>query len=119
MLKRFRIVKLVQKEPYKIGVCEEYQDKFESNFRTVDKRYTKQKVLMINYIKDQFISQGLKVDTELDDLYQENSVNSFSFKIFRYLRLKEFKMQQILQSTDPLSRLEDIYKIIQSLPPSR
>ena len=48
---------------------------------------------------------------ELAELNIEKSVNDFTFKLFRYFRLEEFKMQEILQSRDPLNRLQELYQL--------
>ncbi len=119
MLKRFRIVNIIQNEPYKIGMCEEYRDAFELEFSNANERVVKQKDLIINFLKDQLALQKVEASEEISELSREKSVNDFSFKLFRFLRLQEFKMQQILQSTDPISRLEELYQAIIALPSNR
>jgi len=119
MLKRFRIVSIIQNDPYKIGMCEEYRDDFELDFENANERVLKQKELIIKFFKDQLTLQKVEAIKEISDLSREKSVNNFSFKLFRYLRLQDFQMQQILQSTDPISRLEELYQVIITLPTKR
>jgi Lon protease-like protein len=119
MLKRFRIVNIIQNDPYKIGLCEEYRDAFELEFANANERVVKQKELIINFFKDQLTLQKVEASEDISDLSRERSVNNFSFKLFRFLRLQDFKMQEILKSTDPISRLEELYQVIITLPSSR
>jgi Lon protease-like protein len=119
MLKRFRIVNIIQDKPYKIGLCEEYSDDFELEFVNASERVVKQKELIINFLKDQLVLQEVDGSEDLEVLSREKSVNKFSFKLFGYLRFQDFRMQQILQSTNPVSRLEEIYQVIVTLASNR
>jgi hypothetical protein len=100
-------------------MCEEYRDDFELDFENANERVLKQKELIIKFFKDQLTLQKVEAIEEISDLSREKSVNNFSFKLFRYLRLQDFQMQQILQSTDPISRLEELYQVIITLPTKR
>jgi Lon protease-like protein len=109
MLKRFRLVDLIQDSPYKIGRCEEYQDKMELSFNEVSEAIQNQKKVIVGFIKNQLAQQGANAEEELRDLEKENSVNQFTFKLFKFYRMQEGEMQLILNSQDPIDRLSRLY----------
>jgi Lon protease-like protein len=105
MLKRFRILDIAQDTPYKIGKCEEYNDFEMISFKDANDRTTNQRIFILNFLKDQMHKQGLDVEDLLSDLESELTINNFTFKLFKFYKLPDLQMQQLLNSKDPFERL--------------
>lgn len=115
MLKRFRIIDVIQDTPYKIGRCKEYLDHEFLNFESASPEIIEQKELIVNFLSEEISKQGAKLDKELSDIIHESSVNNFTFKLFRFYRLPEYDMQLILNSQDPIERLKILFNFTQQI----
>lgn len=115
MLKRFRILNIIQDKPYKIAKCEQYDDTVMIDLAEASELIQKQRETILSFIESQLIHLGDAVIKELDDIKRESSLNSLTFKLFRFFRMSELQMQEILNSTDPRERLEQIYQFVKKL----
>ena len=111
MLKRFRILEIFQNIPYKIARCEEYRDDIFLQFRDVPNKVHEQRQFIVDSIESQVSNLNNDIREKLGQLKAEKSVNDFTFKVFGFLRLRDFEMQEILNLKDPLSRLEKLYQV--------
>lgn len=114
MLKRFRILDVIQNSPYKIAKCEEYKDDFQLQFEDVTNKEHEQRKFIIETIDDQLLELKNEVADQFEQLKAEKSVNNFTFKIFGFLRMNDIEMQKILNSRDPLERLDKLYWFFKS-----
>lgn len=115
MLKRFRILDINQNDPYKIGDCEEYNDDKEININSLEGEIKKQRQFVIDFIADELAKLGRPDHEGLTDLTKEKSLNLFTFKLFKFFRLPEQDMQEILNSKDPVIRLNELYQFVSNL----
>ena len=115
MLKRFRIIEILQNKPYKIGMCEEYRDHHFIRFDTAEEKVKNQRSTIIDFLKQQLSKYEGAAETELLEIINEDTVNDFTFKLFKFYRLPEFNMQQILNSRHPIERLGALYQFTEEL----
>ena len=115
MLKRFRIIELLQNKPYKIGMCEEYRDNHYIRFESATEKAQLQRNVILDFLKLQLSKFDGAADSELEEILKEETVNDFTFKLFKFYRLPEFQMQQILNSKNPIERLSILYQFTEEL----
>lgn len=115
MLKRYRLLDLVQNSPYKIGRCVEYTDQDEVTLQNAPALALEKRSSIINFIESQVQHLGEAAMAEVKDVKSENSINDLSFKLFRFFRLPEIQMQEILNSRDPIERLDQIFLFTEAL----
>lgn len=115
IIKRFRLIEMVQNDPYKIGRCREHKDCEVLEFVDVSESAKRQRETIVDVLQNELAGAGVPSTSEVLDIVDENCVNDFTFKLFRFIRLPEFQMQDFLNSTDPLERLDLLHGIAQSI----
>ena len=115
MLKRLRLLELSQQDPYKIAICEEYRDQEIIRFEHADQSLRQQRQIILDFIKDQISKQSLSANDEFNDLEAEETINDFTFKLFKFYRMQEHLMQKILNTQDPAERLLLLFHFTESL----
>lgn len=115
MLKRFRIIDIIQDSPYKIAKCEEYLDDTFLNFTESSREANKQREFILNSIERRISNVGKEILSHIEQVKSERSVNDFTFKVFRFVRMSEYEMQNILNSKNPLMRLSSLFSFFEKL----
>ncbi len=118
MLKRYRIININQSTPYKVAHCQEYLDFDQVDFESLTPKLTQQKTYIIDFLRAQLAQLTTQTELftakkQLADLIEEQSVNDFTFKLFRFFRMPENSMQEILNLQNPIERLNQLYDFIQ------
>lgn len=115
MLKRVRLLDLIQAEPYKIGLCEDYRDREIINFEDAPAKVRERRQFILDLIKRELAYRDQPYEELCEELYNEKTVNDFTFLLFKFFRMQDFQMQEILNSQDSLDRLEKLYHFIVNL----
>ena len=115
MLKRFKILEIVSKDPYKIARCIEYSDVEKMYFDDAPESTKEQRQLILDILTKEVNKLSYKDENMLSEIQNEVSVNRFTFKLFNFLRLPELEMQEILNSQCSIDRLNMLYRRLSAM----
>ena len=115
MLKRFIIDEIIKEKPYKVARCSEYLDQKIVNFSDSTAKQFSQREEILNYLNRQLKGQSNYPEEEMADLRSETTINNFTFKLFRFVRLNDQMMQSMLNSQSATERLDIAYQVVRAL----